>query len=146
MIITQSHGPSNNNIAHISFLTTAITVTYNPISQIVIVFVEFYFKTQLCQFMINPNSVCNSFDIAMAMALLRRFKQYHHNLCMSFKSPTLYAYPDLSQLSWISHSYWPFEILSQFFVTVPKPLLTEFGLHHRLERCADHFYHDYLFS
>ena len=43
MIITQSHGPSNNNIAHISFLTTAITVTYNPISQIVIVFVEFYF-------------------------------------------------------------------------------------------------------
>ena len=100
-------------IAHISFLTTAITVTYNPISQIVIVFVEFYLKTQLCQFMINPNSVCNSFDIAMAMALLRRFKQYHHNLRMSFKSPTLYAYPDLSQLSWISHSYWPFEILSQ---------------------------------
>ena len=69
-----------------------------------------------------PKSVRIGFGPAMKMGSSRRFKRYPHNLYVS--------YINVEAVGYRSNC-----LDEPVFMAGPKPMLTEFGIHHGLESC-----------
>ena len=79
-----------------------------------------FHPSQLSNLLLISNSVIIGFGPAMKTTSSRRFKRY----------PTTYVSFKLTSL------YCVLRIILPVFIAVSKPMLTEFGIHQRLESCA----------